>query len=367
MRFTLTKEQEVIRDAAGDFLRAKFPSGAAPRTRATPPAEQVRLWQELAELGWTGLAIPEEHGGTGAGFVEACLLLEEIGAYQLSCPFLPSVVCAGITIDRFGTPEQRRQWLPAIAAGRVMTYVHGGTDRESPVLATECANGFVLNGTAWFVPYAGAGEEFLVIAHTGGTAELTAFVVDAQSAGIECDQLEVLGKDPQYRVHFAEVAVPGSWMLGEPAGGERVAEVLSAFGAAATCVEMVGGARRVLEMTVAYAHTRTQFGKPIGALQAVQQRCADMAVDLLGSRLVAYEAACRLAAGAGDGLAVAVAKAWVSETYQRICAHGHQVHGAIGFTDEHELHQYLRHALAGSVAFGDGDFHLEHVARTLGM
>jgi alkylation response protein AidB-like acyl-CoA dehydrogenase len=139
------------------------------------------------------------------------------------------------------------------------------------------------------------------------------------------------------------------------------------YGAAAACVEMVGGAQRVLEMTVHYAGERKQFGHPVGSFQAVQHHCANMAVDVLGSRLIAYEAAWHLSEGHGASEQVSAAKAWVSDAYRRVCALGHQVHGAIGFTYEHDLHYFLRHAISAEVTFGDAEHHLEHIARSLGL
>jgi alkylation response protein AidB-like acyl-CoA dehydrogenase len=160
-------------------------------------------------------------------------------------------------------------------------------------------------------------------------------------------------------------------VLGAVGGGAAVAAAAGAFGAAATCAEMVGGAQRVLDMTVTYATQREQFGRAIGSFQAVQHHCADMAIDVLTARFIAYEAIWRLTAPDQSpeevALTVATAKAWVSDAYQRVAALGHQVHGAIGFTGEHELHHYLRHAISAALAFGDGDFHTDRVADAIGL
>jgi alkylation response protein AidB-like acyl-CoA dehydrogenase len=130
---------------------------------------------------------------------------------------------------------------------------------------------------------------------------------------------------------------------------------------------MVGGAQRVLDMTVQYAKEREQFGTPVGAFQAVQHHCANMGVDVLSSRLIAFEAIWRLSEGLDATEEVSMAKAWVSEAYRRVCALGHQVHGAIGFTREHDLHYFFRHAVATELAFGDGEHHWDVVARHLGL
>jgi 3-oxocholest-4-en-26-oyl-CoA dehydrogenase beta subunit len=150
-------------------------------------------------------------------------------------------------------------------------------------------------------------------------------------------------------------------------GGDAAAEAIFAYGAAATCAELVGAAQRVLDMTVEYATQREQFGRPIGTFQAVQHHCADMAMDVLTSRFIAYEAIWRLSAGLDAKAEVSMAKAWVSEAAERVCARGHQVHGAIGFTAEHDLHLYSQHAMAAALSFGDGDHHWERLARHLDL
>ncbi len=364
MDLTLTEDQKLVRDTAAEFLASRSARCGVRAVRAESSGYSKTVWKEMVDLGWTGLTLPKSHGGAGAGFLEACLLIEELGAHQVPSPFLPSVVCAALPIARFGTEDQRERWLGAITQGRVMSYV--GTE-NSDVVATTSANGLTLDGSAWFVPYADSAEDLVVAAPTGRPGKLTVLVVDADSPGIGCVPLDVVGNEPQSRVDFTGVHVPASRVLGEPGAGTEVVAAISALGAAATCVEMVGGARRVLEMTVEHASLREQFGKPIGSFQAVQQHCADMAVDVLGSRLIAYEAVWRLAEGLEAELEVAAAKAWVSEAYQRICSRGHQVHGAIGFTHEHDLHLYSRHQQACSAAFGDSVFHTESVARMLGI
>jgi 3-oxocholest-4-en-26-oyl-CoA dehydrogenase beta subunit len=372
VRFSLTKEQEQIRSAAAEFLGTRFQSCAARQPSAVPPGDAPAEWKAMVQQGWTGLAIPEQYGGAGRGLLETCLLIEELGAYQLATPLLSTAVCAGSAIERFGTREQRERWLPAIVDGRVVSYVRaaprGGWGSEgSELRATESEEGFVLRGTAWFVPHAAAAHEFLVVAQTGEPGQLTVVMVAADLHGIERAPLDVVGNEPQFRLRFADVRVPRSHVLGAPGTGARVVELIDGHGAAATCVEMAGGARRVLEMSVGYASLRQQFGRPIGAFQAVQHLCADMAVDVLGLRLIAYEAVCALDGGSRDTLTVASAKAWASEAYQRICARAHQVHGAIGYTAEHDLHFYLRHAVASSLSFGDADFHSERISRALGL
>ncbi|HLU55614.1 MAG TPA: acyl-CoA dehydrogenase family protein [Pseudonocardia sp.] len=347
MDLTLTEDQELIRSTAREVLADRTTVGGG---------FSADLWKEVVELGWTGLAIPEAYGGVGEGFLEGCLLLEEMGVAQAPSPFLHTLVCAA-TIERHGTAEQRERWLPGIVEGRTIAYADG-----ADVTAGPSGDGHVLDGTARFVPYAHAVDDLLVVAGRN------AYLVDRSAPGVTTEPLDVVGPAEQDDVRFSGVVVPPERVL---ADGPAVAATASAFGAAATCAEMVGGAQRVLDMTVEYAGQREQFGRPIGGFQAVQHHCADMAIDVLTARFIAFEAIWRLTAPGQDpdqvALTVAVAKAWVSDAYQRVCALGHQVHGAIGFTAEHHLHHYLGHAMSSALAFGDGDFHVDRVADGIGL
>ncbi|MGH3737982.1 MAG: acyl-CoA dehydrogenase family protein [Micromonosporaceae bacterium] len=358
MDLTLTEDQEVIASAAREFL--------TPRRGG----ENADLWPELVKLGWPGLAVPEEYGGLGTGFLELCLLVEELGRAGVPSPLLTSSACCALPIARYGTEQQKAEWLGGIAEGRVLSYVraaprgHWGAE-GSEVTATPDGDGFTLDGTALFVPYAADAEALLVLAE--GPDGPVAVLCDA-AVGVE--PLETVSPDPLYRVEFSRVAVPAGRVLGSGGSGSSGAEVataISRYGAAATCAAMVGGAQQVLDATVEYARTREQFGKPIGSFQAVQHHCADMAIDVLGARFMAYEAIWRLGTGDDAVTEVAAAKAWVSEAYQRVCALGHQVHGAIGFTAEHDLHHFFRHSVAAALAFGDSDHHTDQLARTLGL
>ncbi|MDL4772363.1 MULTISPECIES: acyl-CoA dehydrogenase family protein [Thermomonosporaceae] len=378
MDLTLTEDQELIASTARELLEARKETAGARAVRDDPAGYSAALWKEMVELGWTGLPFAEEHGGLGAGYLEACLVFEQLGYALVPSPLLTTVACCGLPIARFGTAEQRERWLGAISRGHVLACAPLPWDRpgDGPV-ATADGDGFRLDGTARLVPYAGAAGDLLVAAWTDGgggggggggrsdsSGEARAFLVDATDPGVTLRPTETVGADRPQDVGFADVRVPADRVVGTDGAAP---EAISAFGAAAVCAEMTGAAQRVLDMTVEYATTREQFGTSIGTFQAVQHHCADMAIDVLGSRFIAYEAVWRLSAGWEAVQEVSMAKAWVSEAYQRVCALGHQVHGAIGFTEEHDLHLFTRHAMTSALAFGDDDMHLERLATGLGL
>ncbi|TDC54472.1 acyl-CoA dehydrogenase [Actinomadura sp. KC345] len=359
MNLSLTEEQELIAGTARELLESRAATAGARAMDGDPAGHSTALWKEMVDLGWTGLAFPEEHGGVGGDFLDVCLLFEQLGYAQVPSPLAASVACCGMPVARFGTAGQKRRWLGAISGGEIVTaaplpWDHPG---DGPV-ASRDGDGFVLSGTATFVPYAASAEHILVVVRLDG--EPHAFWVDASSVSLK--PLGTVGVDRPCHVELQKVHVPAEAALGADAAG-----AIARFGAAAVCAEMVGAAQRVLDMTVAYATEREQFGRPVGSFQAVQHHCANMAIDVLGSRFIAYEAIWLLSVDRDATQEVSMAKAWVSEAYERVCALGHQVHGAIGFTQEHDLHLFSRHAMAAALAFGDGDLHYDTLADELNI
>lgn len=372
MDLTLTEDQELIASTARDFLEARCPMSHVREMETDSVGYSPDLWKEMAQLGWAGMAFPEEHGGFGAGFLELCLVVEEMGRYLLPGPFLPTVAQCGMAIAEHGTEEQKADRLASIASGeRIMSYARaapaaGWPSTGSAVTVTPAGEEFVLSGSAMFVPFAHAADELLVMAQAADEPDhLTAFLVPTDAVAAEL--LDTVGADRHHRVSLDEVRMASDQILGSDGNGKAVMETVESYGAAATCAAMVGGAQRILDMTVKYATERKQFETPIGAFQAIQHHCANMGVDVLSSRLIAFEAIWRLSEDLEAAQEISMAKAWVSEAYRRVCALGHQVHGAIGFTREHEMHHYLRHAVSRELAFGDGDHHWDRLAEMLGL
>ena len=377
MDLGLSEEQEMIKTTARDFLEKECPKALVRDMEENEQGYSPELWKKMADLGWLGLAIPEEYSGTGNSFLDLCVLIEEQGRALLPGPFFSTAVLCALPIMHFGSDQQKKEHLPSIADGnRIMVYAQtepsatwdaSGIDLK----ATAQGDSYVLNGIKLFIPYAHVADYLLVVARTkdGGKPEngITLFLVDAKSAGITYESLKTIASDHQSEITFKDVNVPKANILGKEGDGWKIVQRIAEWGATGKCAEMVGGANQVLEMTVDYAKQRVQFGRPIGSFQAIQHHCANMVTDTDGSRYIAYEAIWRVSEGLDASKEVAMGKAWVSDAYRRVCAVSHQVHGGIGFTKEHDLQLYFRRAKAAELAFGDGDYHRERVAQELGI
>lgn len=380
MDLRLSEEQQLIRGLAREFLERESSMALVRALADDPRGYSPELWQKMADLGWMGLPFPEAYGGLGQSLADLALLIEEQGRCGLPAPFFAAVVLCGLPIAQFGSEAQKETYLGAIAAGEcIMTYAQtepggawdaAGTNlTATPAGAGTDAADWVLDGTKMLVPYAHVADHLLVAgrARGAGPRDLTLFLVDARSPGISHRRLQTIGTEPLCAVTFQGVRVPRDNVLGRLGAGWPIIQAIHDWGAALKCAEMVGGAEQVLAMTVDYAKERVQFGSPIGSFQAIQHHCANMASDVVSSRHITYEAVWRLSEGLAASEQVSMAKAWVSDAYQRVCALGHQVHGAIGFTHEHDLQFYFRHAKAAELAFGDAGYHRELLAQRLGL
>ncbi len=372
MDLGLTEDQEMLRSMAREFIEQE-----TPRTFVRDMEEDDRgftadMWQKIAQVGWLGLIVPEEHGGTGQNLVDLGILLEEVGHGVMPGPFFNTALTTVAILDA-GSDAQKADYLPRIAAGDLIATTailepYSRLDANGINLeAAASGDGYTLNGTKMFVENAHAADLLLVAARTGGSGEdgVTLLLVDAQSDGVSVDKLKTIATDNQCEVTFNNVSVPGANVLGEAGNGWGQLKLLLQKGAALRCCQMVGALQEVLDMTVEYVKNRVQFGRPIGSFQAIQHYCANMATDVDGSRFITYQAIWRLGEGLPSDLEVSSAKAWVSDSAQRVAATAHQCHGAIGFTQEHDLQLFTRRLKAWEVSFGDGDYHRERVAQAM--
>jgi alkylation response protein AidB-like acyl-CoA dehydrogenase len=361
MYFDLTDEQQAIKSTAHDFLAARYKSERIRELADSELGFEQSDWDEMAELGWTGLALPEEWGGQGLGIVELAVLFEEMG-YALAPSPLFSNTIAGLALALCGSDDQRERYLRPLAAGRLR-----GTpalwDAGSPASpggftmeARAEGDGLVLDGEKVLVMDAAAAD-FFVVASADGRRHL----VERAATGITvtpATSIDLTRRIYSVRFDGVEVAAEDT-MPGAEADYYPVFFRLCV----ALAAESTGIAQRTMEMAVEYAKDRQQFGRPIGSYQAVSHRCAQMLLETENARSAVYGAAWAAdAAPASLPRAASMAKAYASDAGWRVPDASIQVHGGIGFTWEHDLHFFLKRGRANAAMFGDAKWHRERVA-----
>jgi alkylation response protein AidB-like acyl-CoA dehydrogenase len=369
MDFDLTQEQELLRTTARELLERECPLTLVRATEKEDPGYSPALWSQMAELGWLGLVYPDAYGGVDASFLDLVALLEEMGSHLVPGPYLASVL-SGYAIMDAGSDEQKERFLPAMAAGELIVvpavYEALGQPNE-PIRATSQGDGYRLDGARAFVEFAHVANYLLVPAAIDGGNGVSLFLVDAKAPGIRMERSRTIDSGQYYKVFLDGVTVSSQDRLGSEGQGESAWHRLLQRGAVGTSAWMVGGARWIRDTTVEYAKQRVQFDKPIGSFQAIQHKCANIAVEYESARFLTYEAAWRLTAGLPCDAEVAMAKGRTSDAYRRLALEAHQVHGAIGFTWEYDLHLYTRRAKVSELFYGNARAHRERVAELLGI
>ena len=286
MDLALTPEQRLLVDSARAYLTRGDGLAHVRAMEVDGRGYDPKRWRELAALGWLGMTLPPDLGGSGQTLLDVALLLEEMGRVLLPSPFLPTVVVAAPLLAGLADREQQRRWLPRLAGGELVATLAlaepGWRDEWEDVAlqARADGDGLRLSGRKCFVPWAAHADLLLVAVQLDGRPSLCA--VEPSRPGITCTRLATFGGEPTYDVTFAEVAVAAADRLGAPGAAAAALERTRSQAAVGMLAFMVGAAERVLEMTVDYAKTRTQFGRPIGSFQAVAHRCVDMRSDLDG-------------------------------------------------------------------------------------
>jgi alkylation response protein AidB-like acyl-CoA dehydrogenase len=331
MNFDFTDDQQAIKRTAREFLESRLGDG---RWRELVESGEYDdgLWAEISELGWPGIFVPEEHGGQGLGTLELVILVEELGYALAPCPFF-SNAAAGLAIAHAGSDEQRARWLPGVASGEARGAVGVSAGGEASLVADADSASFVV-------------------------------LIDGDSATVvEAGDAEI---EPRETIdstrRFASVRAGGGEELAGDLGParDRIAAALAA--------ELTGVAQRAMEMAVDYARERQQFGRPIGAYQAVSHACAQMLLEVESARSVTYYAGWTADAEPESlPLAAAMAKAYASDAGFRVAGSALQVHGGIGFTWEHDLHFFLKRAKVDGHLFGGASEHRERVTELAGL
>ncbi|MCI0634086.1 MAG: acyl-CoA dehydrogenase family protein, partial [Actinobacteria bacterium] len=334
------------------------------------------VWKQMAqELGLQSLHVPEAHGGQGFTFVELGIVLEEMGRVLLCAPYFATVVLAANAIVNAGSEADHAALLPGIASGETIgalafTEPSGKWDASGITMeARPDGDGFVLDGTKMFVIDGHTANLVVVVARTPGSEGedgISFFTVAGDADGLTRTPLTTMDQTrKQARLDFEGVAASP---LGTPGTGWAALSKTLDQAAVALSNEMVGGAQKVLEMSVEYAKVRVQFGRPIGSFQAIKHKCANMLVEVESSKSATYYAAWAVANDVAEApLAAAMAKAYCSDAYRHTAGEGIQIHGGIGFTWEHDMHIYFKRAKSSEVTFGDATWNREIVAQLIGL
>jgi len=380
MDFEFSEDQKILRNSVREFLSIECPTSTLVREmELDPQGYSPGLWKKMADMGWLGIVFPEEYGGTGQKYMDLTVLLEEMGRSCVPGPFLSTMLC-GLLILWAGNQQQKQTFLSDLIHGNsVLALALLETDGRYSADAISLkahpdSDNYILNGTKMFVSDAHIANHIICAARTANDQAypeqgITLFILHAGSPGLICSSLgsDTIARDKIFRMDFIDVQIAKNHILGELHLGWPLVQRLIEHGAIAECARMLGGAKRVLEMSTAYAKERMQFGRPIGAFQIIQHHLVDMLTLLEGSHYITYQAAWKLDEDMLCAREVSMAKAWVSDAYNEICINGHQIHGGIGFTQDHDMGLYFRRAKAQEINYGDADFHRDILAGEIGL
>lgn len=345
MQFGLSESQQILKNNARKFFAAECPIGEVRRLMETETCYDEPLWKKMAEQGFMSVIYPESYGGLGSGNVELALLLEEMGRALLPGPYL-STVAAGAVVDACGTADQKQRYLAPLCQGDVraaVAFMDG---------AKMSAKGGFLDGEKRFVADAAVADWIVV------SVDSELFVVHSGLPGLQIEDMH--GIDLTRKIYSVKFSHTPAFALGHPGEIGRAVDVITN----AISAELVGGMQRVLDISVEYAKTRKQFGKPIGQFQAVQHQLADSYLETESGRSAVYYAALALDDRTHDATtAVSIAKMYTSDAARNVGNRGIQVQGGMGFTWENDAHLYYRRFKSDETAFGDAIHHRELIAR----
>ena len=374
MDVLLSEEEQMVKNLAREFLEAECPPSLAREMEKDDLGYPPELWRQLAQLGWFGMALPEEYGGQGLPITYLGLVLEEVGRTIAPVPFHSTMVAA-LTVARDGSAAQKQALLPRVNNGDlVMTWAFNERDpRFIPetisLQAVAQGDDFILTGRKMFVDNFNAAEQCLMVCRTDSASAdnlgISLFLVDTKSPGITDTPLTTLAKDKQSRVSFDGVRVPASNLVGTLNEGWPVVESMLERATVLLCAQMVGAARKDAEMAIEYAKNRTAFGRPIGSFQSIQHLCADMTLWVDGGQLLTYEALWKMDQGLAAGVEVSQAKAFCNEKCEATVRSSQVIHGGIGFMMEFDLHLWFRRVTAWTMRLGTSFEHRSRIAKAL--
>jgi len=368
MDLSFSPAQQLLQQSARAFLQQRCPPTLVQELALDPRGFAADLWKEIAMLGWPGLLVPPELGGSGGSFGDALALVEELGRACFPSPFIASAIVATSALTAAGG-GRARALLPALAVGEricALAVLEEPGRLDPDAVALPVAAPGRLTGRKLFVSDAHVATDVIVLGRTA--AGPTALLLPMDRAGLTARPLDSMTGDKLFELELAGAEIGPDDLLGAPGGGWVLLTPALGIGALARSAEMVGAAQRVLELCVEHARVRVQGGRPIGGYQAIQHACADLFRDVESARWLMWEAAWKLESGRPDAdAAVATAKAYGALACLRVARRGHQIMGAIGYSEEHPLHLFHKRILAAGLDMGDAALHLETVAQSIGL
>ncbi|MBN1381206.1 MAG: acyl-CoA/acyl-ACP dehydrogenase [Deltaproteobacteria bacterium] len=370
MDLDFSSEQTMLRDSAAKFFANECNYEEVKHIEETDQGYSPKLWQKIAELGWTGLLFPENYGGYGGSFLDLVIIFEEIGKACFPSPFFSTIVQCGLLILEGGTEEQKNDLLSRIADGSLimsLAQYEAETDytyESITMKAEQKGDAYVLNGTKMFAMDANIADKLIVAAHAGA-AGLSLFLVDADHPGVSITKLPYVSAENACEVIFKDVEVGSNDMIGAPGDGASLLDKMYDKAAVAKAAEMSGGCERAIGLTAKYARERVQYGNPIGGYQAIQHFMSNMliAADTCSNYL--YKVACMIDEGDDFSRDASGLKAVANEAYRFVTERAVKIHGGIGTTREADIALFYRRAHPFSMMCGSTAYHYEKVAQSL--
>jgi hypothetical protein len=361
MDFSFSEEQDAVSELATKILDDQSSPDDLKALDASGDAFLTKTYAALGEAGLLGISLPESVGGGGLGFLETCLVLEQVGRHTAPVPVLPSVVLGAMPVAQFGTEEQQQRLLPGVVAGETVLTAGLYEPQAEPgapqTTATADGDGWVLEGVKLSVPYGEQAAAILVPARTG-EGSVGVFLVDTSADGVSQEALHTTGETPETRLELSGVKVGAADVLGAADTGEEIVTWIVERATSALCVTAAGVCAVALDLTAEYIKTREQFDRPIATFQAATQRAAEAYIDTEAVRLTAWAAAWRIDAGLPAREAVDIAKFWTAEGGQRVVHAAQHLHGGIGVDRDYPLHRYFYWAKQLELTLGGGTAHL---------
>ena len=369
-----SEEEQMLKNVAREFLEAEISTAMVREMELDELGYPPALWKQMADLGWLGLALPEQYGGQELPLTYLGLMMQEDGRVLAPVP-LHSTMVAALTIAEAGSDQQKQDILPAVSdGGMVLTW---GIAERDPRLIPEAmtlqavadGDGWVLNGTKMFVDNFVVAQRCLVAARTAPASKsdqgISLFLVDTNGTGVNQTALPTLAKDKQSRVDFKDHQVDASALVGVINQGWPIVEAMLDRATALLCCQMTGAARKDAEMAIEYAKNRVAFGRPIGSFQSVQHMLADMLLHVDGGEMLTFEALWKMDEGLSASVEVSQAKAFCNEKCESVVRTSQVIHGGIGFMMEFDLHLWFRRVTSWTMRLGTTYDHRARIASAL--